>query len=177
MEKILTDEHRKARRLRSNKTARAIRDVPYSRNRLSGRRGISCSELRQRRRSSSSSQDMHSDNNFGQLGKKRFLVSTPSSSVEVIDTPAHAINTEEVENGRNNKYKSISHASSFSLNLQADGEVEANAAGPIIRGIDVTEASQPENKCDLQLTNMCTWPHCNPTCPTLIDPYTGMKLL
>jgi len=78
----------------------------------------------------------------------------------------------------NGKYRSIVYSPSEIKNeipngfpsdnsgdLAVDSKMEGRNLEPLIQGIS--------NECEVHFTDVCGWPHCNPTCPPLVDPFTG----
>lgn len=42
-----------------------------------------------------------------------------------------------------------------------------------LRRVERQNEEPEDDECSLHLVDTCSWPHCNPTCPPLINPYTG----
>lgn len=113
----------------------------------------------------------------------RSVVSTDSNQIEASESQFSphlelpVIRQSPQVASRNNKYAAIAHTLSPTPFPNNEGPGVGGTTESILRGIDITKTSFRERSCSLQLTNMCTWPHCNPTCPKLLDPYTGQCLL
>ena len=42
--------------------------------------------------------------------------------------------------------------------------------------IDEDSSSSSSSSCQIHLVDTCSWPHCNPTCPSLANPETGQEI-
>ena len=145
---------RSHRRQQSKKTERAVRDAPVHHNNVN--QVTPCAEARV--------QPSHSKN----------LIENEKGSVkqsklnEVVPLSGKSSISESSDIPVNGKYASLV----FSVD-EREMEISSNSSpidddlDPILQGID------SEDQCELHLTNLCNWPHCNPTCPTLVDPFTG----
>ncbi|XP_072098571.1 palmitoleoyl-protein carboxylesterase notum1a [Mobula birostris] len=67
---------------------------------------------------------------------------------------------------------------SYWLNLQVKGVSLPRALHCWDRSLqDSTRNGKSSLKgCPVHLTDSCQWPHCNPTCPTIRDQYTGQEM-
>ncbi|XP_076062099.1 palmitoleoyl-protein carboxylesterase notum isoform X2 [Oratosquilla oratoria] len=95
-------------------------------------------------------------------------------------TPDH-IHGKRQSRGASRKRKELSRSdggrgSKGSENSRVSGRQSRETSGEEVADREDSSGLPQWPSCNLHRTDSCAWPHCNPTCPKLLNPFTGEEL-
>lgn len=179
---------RKYRRFHSGKAVRAIRDVPHAKNRVSSRSCATHWRNPPRGRDSTETTRGNPGRDDIPSGQPAASYTKPSTTTPQIQSLLERPSLPEITPRNKETGYSLGkdilpasesvHSTTPTLVASSTHSFEDNpdTGKSLLRGIDVsilTRGGGEKETCHQQLSNLCTWPHCNPTCPKLFDPITG----